>query len=173
MWTSSGLRVWIVWAIKLGKDSYVYGGSGHKNLSTQIEEGESCLPAEDGHRGVLFIGQDGQPGPTGLGGCVLLPGSVSFSAMISPLWPLCPCAPLVAPPKCSRPLLCLHYWSFHLMLHALSHVHAPLLHLLHMPPWISCKVMLAAHPCLSFACGLDESCWEGIQWCIMVHAWLT
>jgi hypothetical protein len=28
----------------------------------------------------------------------------------------------------------LHYWSFHLMLHALSHVHAPLLHLLHMSP---------------------------------------
>jgi hypothetical protein len=50
----------------------------------------------------------------------------------------------------------LHYWSFHVRLHALSHVHAPLLHLLHMPPWISCKVMLAAHPCLSFAWGLDE-----------------
>jgi hypothetical protein len=33
--------------------------------------------------------------------------------------------------------------------------------------------VLAAHPCLSFACGLDESCWEGIQWCITVHAWLT
>jgi hypothetical protein len=60
----------------------------------------------------------------------------------------------------------LHYWSFHLMLHALSHVHAPLLHLLHMPPWNSYKVMLAAHPCLSFACGLDESWWKGIQWCM-------
>jgi hypothetical protein len=33
--------------------------------------------------------------------------------------------------------------------------------------------MLAAHPCLSFACGLDESCWKGIQWCIMVHAWFV
>jgi hypothetical protein len=41
----------------------------------------------------------------------------------------------------------LHYWSLHLMLHALSYVHAPLLHLLHMPPWNSYKVMLAAHPC--------------------------
>jgi hypothetical protein len=41
---------------------------------------------------------------------------------------------------------------------ALSHVHAPLLHLLHMSPLLSCKVMLAAHPCLSFVCGLDESC---------------
>jgi hypothetical protein len=60
----------------------------------------------------------------------------------------------------------LHYWSYHLMLHALSHVHAPLLHLLHMPPWISYKVMLVAHPCLSFACGLGESWWKGIQWCM-------
>jgi hypothetical protein len=48
----------------------------------------------------------------------------------------------------------LHYWSFHLMLHALSHIHAPLLHLLYMPPSNSCKVMLAAHPCFFFACGL-------------------
>jgi hypothetical protein len=44
------------------------------------------------------------------------------------------------------------------MLHALSNVHAPFLHLPHMSPWISCKVMLASHPCLSFACGPDESC---------------
>jgi hypothetical protein len=173
MWTSSGLRVWIVWAIKLGKDGYVYGGFGLKKLSTQMEEGESYLPAEDGHQGVPFIGQAGRPGPTGLGGCMPLLGSVFFSAMISPLWPLYPRAPLVAPPKRSRSLLCLHYGSFHLMLLALSHVHAPLLHLLHMPPCISCKVMLAAHPCLSYACGLDESCSKGIQWCIMVHAWLT
>jgi hypothetical protein len=26
--------------------------------------------------------------------------------------------------------------------------------------------MLAAHPCLSFACGLDESWWKSIQWCM-------
>jgi chemotaxis response regulator CheB len=31
------------------------------------------------------------------------------------------------------------------MLHALSHVHAPLLHLLHMPHEIPAKFMLAAH----------------------------
>jgi hypothetical protein len=173
MRTSSGLRVWIVWAIKLGKDGYVSGGSGHKNLSTRIEEGESCLPIEDGHRGVLFVGEAGRPGqPAWVAPCPSL-ARFSSSTIISPLWPLCPRAPLVALPKRSRPLLCLHYWSFHLMLLALSHVHAPLLHLLHMPPWISCKVMLAAHACLSFACGLDESCWKGIQWCIMVHAWLT
>jgi hypothetical protein len=28
--------------------------------------------------------------------------------------------------------------------------------------------MLAANPCLSFACGLDESCWASIDvlWCM-------
>jgi hypothetical protein len=35
----------------LGKDGYVYGGSGHINLSTQTEEGEGYLPVEDGSRG--------------------------------------------------------------------------------------------------------------------------
>jgi hypothetical protein len=34
-------------------------------------------------------------------------------------------------------------------------------HLLHMSPWISYKVMLAALPCLSFACGLDERASNG------------
>jgi hypothetical protein len=58
--------------INLGKDGYVYGGSGLENLSTQIEEGESYLPAEDGHREVLFIGQASRPGSTGPGGCVPL-----------------------------------------------------------------------------------------------------
>jgi hypothetical protein len=56
-----------------------------KNLSTQIGEEESCLPAEDGHRGVLFVGEAGRPGPTDLGGYVPLPGSVFSSVMISPL----------------------------------------------------------------------------------------
>jgi hypothetical protein len=78
MWTLSGLRVWIVWAIKLGKVGYVYGGSGHKNFSTQTEEGEGCLPAEDGSRGAPFVGEAGRPGPTGLGGRVPLPASAFF-----------------------------------------------------------------------------------------------
>jgi hypothetical protein len=70
MWTLSGWRVWIVGAIKLGKVGYVYGSSGHKNLSTQTEEGEGCLPAEDGSRGAPFVGEAGRPGPTSLGGRV-------------------------------------------------------------------------------------------------------
>jgi hypothetical protein len=62
MWTLSGLRLWIFWAIKLWKVGYVYGGSGHKNLSTQTEEGEGRLPAEDGSRGAPFVGKAGRPG---------------------------------------------------------------------------------------------------------------
>jgi hypothetical protein len=72
----------------------------------------------------------------------------SSRTIISPPWLPCPRAPRVAPPKRSRPLLFLHYWSFHLMLNALSHVHAPLLHLLHMSPWISCKVYACCPPML-------------------------
>jgi hypothetical protein len=37
-----------------------------------MEEGESYLPAEDAHRGMLFVGEAGRPGPTGLGGCMPL-----------------------------------------------------------------------------------------------------
>jgi hypothetical protein len=60
MWTWSWLRVCIVWAIKLGKNGYVYGGFGHENLSTRIEEGKGCLPAEDGSRGGSFC-RGGRP----------------------------------------------------------------------------------------------------------------
>jgi hypothetical protein len=76
MWTLSRLRVCIVRAIKLGKFGYVYGGSGHKNLSTQTEEGGGCLPAEGGSRGAPFLGEAGRPGPTGLGGRVPPQGSI-------------------------------------------------------------------------------------------------
>jgi hypothetical protein len=46
----------------LRKVGYVYGGSGHKNLSTQTEEGGGCLPAEDGSRGTPFVGEADRPG---------------------------------------------------------------------------------------------------------------
>jgi hypothetical protein len=82
----------------LGKDGYVYGGFGHENLSTQTEEGEGCLPIEDGHRGVLFVGEAGRPGPTGLGGRVPLPGSVIFQHDHFSSVTSCPLAPRVAPP---------------------------------------------------------------------------
>jgi hypothetical protein len=45
-------------------------------LSTQAEEGEGCLPAEDGSRGAPFVGEAGRPGPTGLGGRVPPQGSI-------------------------------------------------------------------------------------------------
>jgi hypothetical protein len=62
----------------LGKVGYVYGGSRHENLSTQTEEGEGCLPAEDRSRGAPFVGEAGRPGPTGLGVRVPLPASAFF-----------------------------------------------------------------------------------------------
>jgi hypothetical protein len=166
MWTLSGLRVWIIWAIKLGKDVYVYGGSVHKNLSTQIEEGEGCLPAEDWSRGVPFIGQAGRPAPTGLGGFVPLPGSISsqhdhFSSMT--FLPACSTS-CTTQTLSSTPFLALLVLP--LDASCFESCPCPLLHLLHMSPWISCKVMLAAYPCLSFAYGLDESWWKGIQWCM-------
>jgi hypothetical protein len=84
------------------------------NLSTQTERWESCLLAKEEHWGCLYRG--GQPAwADQLGGFVPLPGSVFSSVMIFPLWLSCPRAPQVAPPKLSHPLLCLHYWSFHLM----------------------------------------------------------
>jgi hypothetical protein len=69
----------------LWKVGYVYGGSGHKNLSTQTEEGEGCLPAEDGSRGgLLLYGR-----PAGLGrpawvAACLSPPQLSFNMIISP-----------------------------------------------------------------------------------------
>jgi hypothetical protein len=30
-----------------------------------------------------------------------------------------------------------------------------------------------AAPMLFLCMWFDESCWEGIQWCIMVHAWFV
>jgi hypothetical protein len=94
--------------------------------------------------GGAYIGEAGRPGPTGLGGFVPPLARLSSSVMISPLWLSCPRAPLVAPPKLSStPLLALLVLPLDAF--ALSHVHAPLLH---MPPWISCKAKLAApHAC--------------------------
>jgi hypothetical protein len=112
--------------------------------------------------GVPFIGQAGRPGPTGLG-WFWLPWLGSFSQHdhlpFVTFVPACSTS-CTAQTLSSTPLLALLVLPLDAL--ALSHVHAPLVHLLHMPPLISYKVMLAAHPCLSFACGLDESCWEGI-----------
>jgi hypothetical protein len=137
-------------AIKLGKVGYVYSGSGHENLSTQTEEGEGCLPAEDRSRGAPFVGEVGRPGPTGLGGRVPLPASAFFQHDHSPPCPPCPRAPRVAPPKRSHPLLSLHYWSFHLMLHALG------LSMLPSSTCFTCHYEILAKSCLlpTHACPL-------------------
>jgi hypothetical protein len=99
-----------------------------------MEEGESYLPAEDGHREVPFIGQAGRPGPTGLGGCVPLPGSVFFQHDHLPFVTFVPACSTccTAQTLSSTPLLALLILPLDAL--ALSHVRAPLLHLLHMPP---------------------------------------
>jgi hypothetical protein len=171
MWTSSGLRVWIVWAIKFGKDDYVYGCSGHKNLSTQMEEGESCLPAEDGHRGVPY--RAGRPAWADRPAWLRAPPWLGFLLEWSPS--LCD--------LCARVLHLLHRPNA--LVHCFACIIGPstwcfLLWVMSMLPCSTCfachhefPAMLAAHPFLSFSCGLDESCLKGIQWCIMVYAWLT
>jgi hypothetical protein len=57
----------------------------------------------------------------------------------------------VAPPKCSSPLLCLYYWSLHLMVFSWVTSMLPCLTCLHDIP---AKQSLGCSPCLSFACGL-------------------
>jgi hypothetical protein len=166
MWTLSGLRACIVWAIKLGKVGYVYGGSGHENLSTQTEEGEWCLPAEDGSRGAPFVGEAGRPGPTGLGGHVPLPASAFFqhdifSSMTS--LPACSTS-CTAQTLSSTPFLALLV----LLLDASCFESCPC-SLAPLASHVTIK-FLQSHacypPCLSFACGLDESWWKGMQWCM-------
>jgi hypothetical protein len=111
-------------------------------LSYQAWEGWLCLRwfwarklehTNRGRRGMLgcrkrepgapFIGEAGRPGPTGLGGFMPLTGSVfiqydHFSSVT--FLPACSTS-CTAQTLSSTPFL--HYWSFHLMLHALSHVH--------------------------------------------------
>jgi hypothetical protein len=89
--------------------------------------------------GVHFIGQAGRPGSTGLGGLMPPLARFSSSVMIFPLWHSCSRAPLVAPPKLSHPLLCLHYWSFHLM---------PFLWVMSMLPYFTCHHEFPAKQCL-------------------------
>jgi hypothetical protein len=76
---------------------------------------EELLACQRRALGGALIGEVGRPGPTGLGGLVPLPGSVFSILIIFTLRLMCPRAPQVAPPKFSHPLLCLNYWSFHLM----------------------------------------------------------
>jgi hypothetical protein len=139
--------VWFCWAKLTWEGWLSLRRFWTKNSSTQTESWESCLPAEDEHRGVHFIGVVGRPGPTGLGG--LLPPLARFSSsvMIFPLWLSCPCAPLVARPELSHPLLCLHYWSLHLM---------PLLWVMSMLPCFTCHHEFPAKQCLlpTHACPL-------------------
>jgi hypothetical protein len=99
-----------------------------------MEEGESYLPIEDGYRGLPFIGQADRPGLTGPSGYVPLPGSIFFQHDHLPFVTFVPvCSTCcTAQTLLSTPLLALLVIPIDAL--ALSHVHATLLHLLHMPP---------------------------------------
>jgi hypothetical protein len=139
VWTLSGSRVWFCWAKLTWEGWLSLRRFWTKNSSTQTKRWESCLPAEDEHQGVHFIGEAGRPGPTVLG--CLWPALARFflSMMISTLWLSCLRVPQVAPPKLSHPLLWLHYWSFHLM---------PLLWVMSMLPRFTCRHEFPAKHCL-------------------------
>jgi hypothetical protein len=92
------------------------------------------LPAEDGHRGVPFIGEAGRPGPTGLGGFGASLGMSFFQRDDLPFVTFVPACSTSCTIETlsSTPLLPLLVLPLDAL--ALSHVHAPLLHLLHLPP---------------------------------------
>jgi hypothetical protein len=109
-----------------------------KNLSRQTERGESCLPAEGEHWGVHFIGEAGRPGwPRASPGSVFLQHDDLPFVTFVPAWSTSCTAQTLS----STPLLALLVLPLDAF--ALSHVHAPLLH---MRPWISFKTMLASPP---------------------------
>jgi hypothetical protein len=97
------------------------------NSSTQTESWMSCLPAEEEHQGCL-IGGGGWPGPTGLGGLVPSLAPVSSSTLIYfvTFVPACSTGCTAQTLSCT-PLLALVVLP--LGVFALSHVHAPLLHM--------------------------------------------
>jgi hypothetical protein len=136
-----------------------------KNFEHTNREREELLACWRRALGVTFIGEADRPGwpRASPGSAFLQRDDLPFLTFV----PAC-CTSCIAQTLSSTPLLALLVLPLDAF--ALSHVHAPLLH---MPPWISCKAMLVSHPCLSFACGLDESCWKGIQWSINVHAWFV
>jgi hypothetical protein len=84
-----------------------------KHTNKELEERLTCWR---GAPGGLRRGEAGRPGPTGPGSSRPLSVSIFSSAFHAPLLLCDRVIHSVAPPKCSRPLLCLHYCSLHLMI---------------------------------------------------------
>jgi hypothetical protein len=134
------------------------------NLSTRTKNWASDLLEEDEHQGLLK--GVGRPGRTGLGASLLLPTRFFSSALTLALLLRDRVLHGVAPSKCSRPLLYLHYCSFHLMISLWVTSMLPRLTCLHNIP---AKQGLGCPPCLSFACGLIKDVGEASRdasWCM-------
>jgi hypothetical protein len=82
------------------------------NMNKELDEWLTC---QRGALGGFKRGEADWPGPTVLGGLLLLLAPAFSSALHAPLLLCDHVLHGVAPPKCSRPLLCLHDWSLHLI----------------------------------------------------------
>jgi hypothetical protein len=85
-----------------------------------------------------------------------------FSSALVASWPR-------APSNRSRPLLCLHYCSFHLTFSLWVTSTLPCLTCIHDIP---AKQSFGCPPMLVLCMWFDKRGWRGIPWCIMVHVWL-
>jgi hypothetical protein len=83
-----------------------------KHTNKELDERLTC---QRGAPWCLYLEKAGRPRPTGLGGVLLL---LAWFFSSAPILAFLLCDRVlhgVAPPKLSRPLLCLHYLSFHLI----------------------------------------------------------
>jgi hypothetical protein len=159
----------ICWAKQTWEGWLSLGWFWTTNSSTQTESWMSYLPVEEEHRGCLNRGR-----PAGLG---------------RPAW-VASCPPWLGfPPTWSSSLCDFCARVLHRLHRANSLIHS-FACIIGRSTWClcfeSCPCSFASHdsmiflqnkaccpPSLSFACGLDESCWKSILWCIMVHAWFV
>jgi hypothetical protein len=119
-----------------------------KHTNKELNERLTC---RRGAPGGFKRGEAGRPGPTSLGASLLLLAWFFSSPLMLALLLCDRVLHGVAPPKRSRPFLCLHYWSFHLTVLLWVTSMLPCLTCLHEIP---AKQSLVFLPCLSFACGL-------------------
>jgi hypothetical protein len=115
-----------------------------------------------GAPGCLNRGEAGWPGPTVLGSSLPLSASIFSSALHASLLLCDRVIHRVSPPKRSRPLLCLHYFSFHLMI---------LLWVTSMLPFLTCLHDIPAKQSLGYphACPLHVVWWKVLEGHPVMH----